>query len=408
MLGVTYTNAVNMIKGNKLSVSSQGKQAAYLPAKNSSGIFFYGVGTDNVYTRDNIYWIDSGKGTPMTSETGPKPVAATGHETFTDTLHLEQDLIPNLGQFTDPEADLWAWAGVFLSPYYSAPPAQFSFEVTGKAETQEMATLQLHLLGGSDTGITPDHHVMVKLNDQQIGEGHWSGLDAYTLTATFPQSWILEGQNTLEVAGLLDGGTWSYDLIDSFDLKYKRSYTADGNELAFRGDGNKSVSIGGFTSDTPEILVFDITNPQMPKLNTSAVVTGTAGDWQVSLAPVSPAAHYISVAADAVTKVVNAQAVTQSNLQAKNNAADYIVIAPSELAAYAKPLADYRASQGLKAMVVNLDDIMNEFNYGLSSPNAIRKFLSYAYSNWQKAPRYVVLAERAHGTTGTTWGSAGT
>ncbi len=35
---------------------------------------------------------------------------------------------------------------------------------------------------------------------------------------------------------------------------------------------------------------------------------------------------------------------------------------------------------------------MNEFNFGLSSPDAIRKFLSYAYSNWKKAPQYVVLA----------------
>jgi Peptidase family C25 len=100
----------------------------------------------------------------------------------------------------------------------------------------------------------------------------------------------------------------------------------------------------------------------------------------------------MSVAADAVTKVVNAEAVNPSNLQARNNAADYIVIAPSELASAAKPLADYRTSQGLKTMVINVDDIMNEFNFGLSSPDAIRKFLSYAYSNWKKAPQYVVLA----------------
>ena len=35
---------------------------------------------------------------------------------------------------------------------------------------------------------------------------------------------------------------------------------------------------------------------------------------------------------------------------------------------------------------------MNEFNYGIYNPKAIRDFLSYAYNNWKKSPRYVVLA----------------
>jgi hypothetical protein len=43
-------------------------------------------------------------------------------------------------------------------------------------------------------------------------------------------------------------------------------------------------------------------------------------------------------------------------------------------------------------MVVELEDIMDEFNYGIYSPEAIRDFLSFAYYNRSKAPRYVVLA----------------
>ena len=46
----------------------------------------------------------------------------------------------------------------------------------------------------------------------------------------------------------------------------------------------------------------------------------------------------------------------------------------------------------MRTMVVNVDDIMNEFNYGISSPEAIKAFLSAAYSNWKTAPLYVVLA----------------
>jgi hypothetical protein len=43
-------------------------------------------------------------------------------------------------------------------------------------------------------------------------------------------------------------------------------------------------------------------------------------------------------------------------------------------------------------MVLDIEDIMNKFNYGISSPEAIKKFLAYAYSHWLVVPRYVVLA----------------
>jgi hypothetical protein len=35
---------------------------------------------------------------------------------------------------------------------------------------------------------------------------------------------------------------------------------------------------------------------------------------------------------------------------------------------------------------------MDEFNYGISSPTAIRDFLAHAHYHWETAPRYVVLA----------------
>ncbi len=91
-------------------------------------------------------------------------------------------------------------------------------------------------------------------------------------------------------------------------------------------------------------------------------------------------------------KVDNAVGVNPSNLQTSRNMADYLIITTGELMSAAQPLASYRGLQGMKTMVVNLDDIMNEFNFGISSPEAIRQFLTYAYHNWRKAPRYVLLA----------------
>ena len=71
---------------------------------------------------------------------------------------------------------------------------------------------------------------------------------------------------------------------------------------------------------------------------------------------------------------------------------DYLVIAPEEVKSAAQALADYRKTKGFSTAVVDLEDIMDEFNGGLSSPRAIRDFLTQAYTQWKVPPRFVVLA----------------
>ena len=41
---------------------------------------------------------------------------------------------------------------------------------------------------------------------------------------------------------------------------------------------------------------------------------------------------------------------------------------------------------------MDLQEIYDEFNYGIADPRAIRAFLGYAYRRWPVRPRYVVLA----------------
>jgi hypothetical protein len=55
-------------------------------------------------------------------------------------------------------------------------------------------------------------------------------------------------------------------------------------------------------------------------------------------------------------------------------------------------LVDLREDSGLNVKVVDVTDIYDEFSYGLTTPEAIRDFLAYAYDNWQRpAPQYVIL-----------------
>ena len=55
-------------------------------------------------------------------------------------------------------------------------------------------------------------------------------------------------------------------------------------------------------------------------------------------------------------------------------------------------LVALRQSQGLRTAVVDIEDIFDEFGYGLVTPQAIKEFITYAYESWQSpAPQYVLL-----------------
>ena len=78
------------------------------------------------------------------------------------------------------------------------------------------------------------------------------------------------------------------------------------------------------------------------------------------------------------------------------NGADYILITHQDLMSSAMTLADYHAGSGLRVATVDIEDIYDEFNYGVFNPQAIRDFLAYAYQNWQApAPVYVLLLGEA-------------
>ncbi len=77
--------------------------------------------------------------------------------------------------------------------------------------------------------------------------------------------------------------------------------------------------------------------------------------------------------------------------------ADYLIITHRDFITASQMLADYRASQGLRTRVINVDDLYNEYNDGIYHPIAIKNFLRDAYVNWPKpAPTYVLLVGDGH------------
>ncbi len=385
LLKVSSKDVINKIKTNRLRLSTMGIAIPYIASNNNAGIYFYGKGIDSIYTKENIYWIEKNNGLQMPILTGNGPQPAEGDESFTDTHNFEENVFDVTSLFSDPTVDYWFWDYI-VSGDESLGTKTFPIQVPDVADVATNASLKVNLQGGTIN----DHHVVVTLNGEKIGEETWYGAVAHTLDLSFKQAILKNGENIVQIYGLLDTGA-PYDIlyINSFDLTYQRLYHAVGNTLLCRGDGNAVITVTGFTHS--DISVFDVTDTEYPRLNTATTIEGTDGNYRISFVPDTPGALYLVASYSTPLRVTKALADIPSKLKNTGNKADYLIITNEALLSTAQSLAKYRKSQKLKSMTVLVEDIMDEFNYGISSPEAIKAFLSYAYHFWKKSPRYVVL-----------------
>ncbi|MBM4031952.1 MAG: hypothetical protein FJ291_09220 [Planctomycetes bacterium] len=393
LLGIPEEGMGNLIQHGLLALSCQGRPVAYLPADDAGGICFYGKKLDSIYTDENIYWVELGRGILVRQLSQSESVPAAGTETFVDSAHAEENYFPATGLYHDPEADFWLWAYLMAG---SPGDDRRSFIIRADgAASAGLATLKVRLKGATDTKGAPDHHARVALNGTMVGEGRWDGTEARTLEFAFRQGLLLEGANTVSVEAALPPGTpYSVFYVDSFDLTYQRHYVAVGDSLLLRADQNPVVTVTGFNS--PAISVFDVTDPWSPALLRGTTIDEADGTCRVSFAAAGPDDLYLALTPGAVRSPASLRPDVPSRLKSRANAAAYLAIAPSELKEGAKALADYRQAQGLAALVVDIEDVYDEFAYGIATPKAVQAFLAWARSNWREPPRYVLLA--GHGT----------
>ncbi len=170
-------------------------------------------------------------------------------------------------------------------------------------------------------------------------------------------------------------------MLDGFEVRYPGTPIATGSFLEASVAEDGVVAVSG-TSE--RAVAVEASAP--PKWLRGAEST-------ISSLRFSAAAErtYWVVGATALGKA-EVRSVPPSRLKKTRVGADYLVIGPAALLEAAKPLLDWRRSQGLRTRAVALDDVYSEFGYGETRPEAIREFLSFAYHHGPKpAPRYVLL-----------------
>ena len=396
------TNAgldVSAIDPQKIKMYYRGEEIPINVNGETDGVFddpdyveFYGFATRNDYTYDNVYWltVDTENGSRMTQQngalTGTFPIV-TRSET---RVHFEQNneyftSIPN-----GEGEDHWFWD-------YITAPNTLNVNVTLNNVINISSLpckLKVEYRGYTYTSTNPDHHTIAYVNGHKVLDDLWDGQEKLQSEGDFIQGYIFNGENTVNINLPGDtGAAVDFVYLNWIEIQYWQDYNAINDVFTFTGrveEGTRQFEVTSFSNDN--IIIYDITDSTNVKKINAGSVEQTVQGYTVAFEDDNSSRRYLALT---TSKVKSPKSITKDNatqLLSKNNQADYIIISHEDFYNSSATLANFRQDQGLEVITINLQDVFDEFNYGVKNPGAIKDFLSHAYYNWQKpAPTYVLL-----------------
>lgn len=351
------------------------------------------------YTDTNVYWLDvDGPAGLRMAEVNGIPVGNNLIPgVFPEVVHAEQEIFwdvkPRLVE------DSWFWDKFIMTTIPTT--RNFPIELSGIEFVGGLAKLTGVLSSYSYEVVYPPpaYRLELSVNGVSVFNGIWEAFDRYLLDVEFEPSILHDGQNSITLSiTLLSGsaGQWLY--VNWFEISYARRFLAQADQLFFNYPESGipwQYRVEGFT--LPQIGVLDITSPLAPAVIQARPWTGAENPFGIEFQSEHTETGRYLVTASPLKAALEVTSYTFKNLHAETSGADYLIISPVEFIQAAQVLADYRAAQGLRTRVFNLEDVINEFNDGIYHSLAIKSFLAYAFAHWtQPAPSYVVLVGSGH------------
>ncbi|MFQ5628524.1 MAG: C25 family cysteine peptidase [bacterium] len=351
-------------------------------------------------TDENVYQAVQGDSPGLRFQTRQvqDDAAAPTAPFFLEKTHLETDLRYYHG---DNDADIfttaripgegWMWGA--LSGTESLPA---TLNLPGVVTTAPECSLRARVRGITRDSIKPNHHVQIFLNSQLVTDAKFADNAEVILRSAFPANLLRDGDNEFRIFSVGDTpATIDQFYFDWVEIDYWRGYDAAGEQLAFippedANSGQIRYQITGLQND--EIIVFDLASGNI--LTGVTVTDDGAGNYSAGFTDSLGIPHeYLAATALSIRQPDAIEPVTPSTWRDASNFADLIVISHADFMEQAQRLAAYRRQKNdFEVVVVDVQEIYDEFLFGLESAQAIRNFLVHAFHNWQSpAPQYVLL-----------------
>ena len=362
----------------------------------------------NIYSDTAVYWLTWGQGngrrvptrTATPSGNPPATVATT-------TMHIEQDCVyvtslTELGQYVTERVLGEGWYQKILQSNAALPvdTAQVSFRLEG---VQSSAPAQANIRLAHTTPGTGELEIW--LNNTPIGRLSLTGRGATVYSLNIGASLLRNGTNQVLFRLQRSNAQTSIviAMVDWIKLSYRQA-------LALPSSGARQFFFSSETEQNLEIADVRESDYALYDMSDTVELVGTMRMGAAVRFRADANKRYLIVERSQVYEPLISIHQVRSSLRSTALGADYIVITHPLFRQQAERLAAFRASASggaYRTIVVETEQIYDEFNFGIYHPIAIKRFLSYAFDNWRPPrPRYVVLFGGANrdykGVTGRT------
>ena len=348
----------------------------------SDALEFYGTGIDTPFSANRIYWLVA-ENTP--GKRIPSVSGATSNSPSTESFSFvttREDRTLYIAALLNGENN-----DNFFGAVITSDPTDQTLTVAHRDTSSLLPlTLTIALQGATDA---QQHSVSVQVNGASIGTFDFYGQILAAQSFSVDPSLVLDGTNTVTLSAL--NGDNDISVVQSIQLQYLHTYTADSDWLRATAQAGTDVQISGFSN--PQIRVFDITDPwNIFELNGKVAQVSSSYEIDVTL-PQSTVKQrtLVALAQDTLSSPVALQNHVPAPLKQQRAGADIVMIAYPDFASHVSPLAQLRESQGHKVAVVTTDQIFDDYNFGERSPFAIRSFLQDAATQWHRKPQAILL-----------------
>jgi hypothetical protein len=215
----------------------------------------------------------------------------------------------------------------------------------------------------------------------------------YIDSSTFSGS--LQGDSSKLKFEIITSSATSRGYLDYFEISYRKELKAFNDLLTFYSQDTTSViqyNLSGFTNSN--IKVFDVSDYSNVRLISDYNITGGTDYTFRSSEVQGNVSKYIAVGNDNFKIPFNPVVVENSNIRGITSGARYIIITHKNFADAAQRVKSYReneAADKISTIIINVNEIFNEFSCGILDVCGIRDFLRYAYNTWQITPEYILF-----------------
>jgi len=410
LAGAGMVVGVDGVDPHTFQMLYRGEPVAYELIDNGDNVFdpgervrFYGWAFDGSrlerqFISENVFWLWA-DGDPALVTSKPS-VPGTDVDYVRHSITEEQENLwfpgwTNRWEFFPNEPDAWFWHRF----YTSNEPITKSFVITLEHPMENGLPATITTEFSSYTSI--NHTASLMVNGQALlGSSTWYGTQNVNITRSVPSEYLHDGINSIEISVSSNSSNCGGCIaLNRITIEYDRELIVVDDQIIFSDTdgGSRKFNVGGFSKELiTDTLIWDITDRFAPIVISpeTIVITGT-GPHTVTFGTDSPSVvSFIVATSESILLPIGLTRYVPPDLDPFTGKAEWVAISYEDFITETYRLAGHRSSAqfgGLTTHVVDIEDVVNQYGYGLPIPAAIQQYMIHGMEYWGVAPRYLLL-----------------